>query len=239
MRELQALSPEVSAMTHRTEFVLPAHPVLSALAIFCCLACGSGPVRAQSACSTTRYSCPDASGESSELQGSYCNSEVSWDLTTGTFHCEAGGCWGAGNAGGESVLATTALYTVTGLPAGTPVVVRMRFTVNEATTPCEWGCLMDGGDSVSVVGPGAAWSASNFGGTQVIEMQYDGFSGDSFGIACYFDSWAYLGEGCGWIIFDGQIDFYEVTAGASIAPCVNSPTPTRSASWGRLKAMYR
>src|SRR5262249_59305340 len=118
MTPLRAAEPEVDVKTSASPF---AH--LSLLAILCVLLSTPPPAHAQANCHATQYRITyflgnECSGQSYEPSGGCppAADNVSWDFAAGTFFCESGD-------GGDAELNTTAIYTVGGLPAGTPVVV--------------------------------------------------------------------------------------------------------------------
>jgi hypothetical protein len=205
--------------------ILGSGVVLPALAILTVL---SSPRSAQSQaiCSTTQYSCSGTSYQSSEPSGgcsfSCCWGNwagVSWDFTAGTFACTMQSTMGAPLS--TTSLLSTAIYSVTNLPPGTPVVVRFRFTVDAFGLDCpecnQGQCFASG--SISISGPGATWSSLAPDGIHVIEMQFDGLAGDSFGITFDFQGLSGSAEGFCGASLNGQIEFYDVPAGAVITPC--------------------
>jgi hypothetical protein len=234
----------------RSPSVLVRRASLSILAILLALVSSPKPTQSQVNCSTTQYSCngilyesPAPSGEHSCSSGppwDYGYASLSWNFAGGNFVCNAGS---NGGASANASLSTTALYTVTNLPIGTPVLVRFRFTVIGSMAACDYGPC-GGADSVSISGPGAQWSAHNFGycvdeepAIQVIEMQFTGLAGEPFGITCnlYVLSSSNIEGSCGTTL-DGHIDFYDVPAGAMITPCLGSITAVEEPRLGTVEA---
>lgn len=235
-------------MNRSAWFTLPVRPLLSTIATVLVLVMGPTPVRSQVACSLTHYDCGGSSGDSYAPADSGCfitfglppytMPTIRWDFAAGTFYCSA-----QNECAPTRSLSTTALYAVTNLPAGTPVLVRFRLTVEAYGTICSTpDCYgAGGGNTISISGPGGAWTGQDLDGMHAVDMQFNGFAGDLIAIDCSFYAWA-AGGACGdaSVRILGTLDFYDVPAGAVISPCLaNGPTTARSATWGQLKVKYR
>jgi len=210
------------------------------------LAAGSRPAHANPGCPSDTLDCFlncafNQPTYSTDPAASCLNSRsaASYDLAAGTFRASGGGDY----CDRADVIASD-IYTVFGLPPGTPVSFEATLRVRAGA-----GCSIDIGyysscsaaitDNVSGATAGIfANSPGSVDSTLRIPLLHA--AGQGFTLS--FQAFAYAGGPCGASV-DAQLSFGGLPDGATVGSCQGyqqgSPTASRHGSWGALKTHYR
>jgi len=210
---------------------------------------GGAALTVNGACPTSRVALLSGSGSASTatFDSTYGAARVTYDLREGRLTLSQG-------AGGSSqtFLETVDAYDVQGVPAGTPVALTVALDLNAGAT--NFGCAPDCGGwfsaaivhatdaaADSVLEPSSGYTMATTPMVETLQLPLTIVAGTPEVIMFKLYDRVTPGSNGGGF-GTGLIHFLGVPAGVTVTSCQGygtGATPTRPASWGSLKVIYR